>query len=523
MRLSCFLPAQIAFVLVFQPGVVSSFICSQRQQQGSLLAKHTLRNRLLQLQATKDQGTDDKIEKFAVSSSRGSKAIKTSKIRSEKPSGWDVLKSTLYGTVDGVGSLSEKLKGGGEDTGVQGGYSTIEKTIYSNASPGQRLMNEYRARSSPSSSSSSATPGQSSSSATTSDIPKTSAFDTFKGVVYDSVDVASQVFSGDLDDSDDSLQSFKPLVQPSLSSTEVQKALPDLQSNNIIKRKIAEGKIQNWEEKETKRQRDLEREEKARKFKESVYQIGDAVLASAEALSGVPSVVSSAVDETGKIAKKVKTEVNKVPGKVDAVVNTFSAIPVKVKATSDQVLDSVKESVQSTKKAVDEVKTIPTKIEASAKSTKQKVDAAVTAVDEVATNVKVFVGLEKPKPKPPKTPPPPPPTASEIGMKVAGSVVTGVATGTAKLAWWAGKGAAVAAWNGVQSATGKTKAEEVPTSPAVSLTELPETTKAPEKRPSSITSSDDDVDKEVQEALRLAQSAIDFADRDSEEGRKGKK
>lgn len=521
MRLSSFLPGQIAFLIVLQPGVVSSFTCSQPQQR-SLLAKHTIENSLWQLQATKGQGTDDKIEKFAVSSSRGTKAIKTSKIRSEKPSGWDLLKSTLYGTVDGVGSLSEKLKDGGEDTGVQGGYSTIEKTIYGNASPGQRLMNEYRARSSPASSSSSATPGQSKSSTTTSDSPKSSAFDTFKGVVYDSVDVASQVFSGDSDDSDDSLQSFKPLVQPSLSSSEVQKALPDLQSNNIITRKIAEGKIQNWEEKEKKRQRDLEREEKARKFKESIYQIGDAVVASAEALAVVPSVVSSAVDETGKIAKSVKTEVNKVPGKVDEVVNTVCAIPVKVKATSDQVQDSVKERIQSTKKAVDEVKTIPTKIETSVKSTKQKVDAAVSAVDEVATNVKVFVGLEKPKPKPPKTPPPPPPTAGEIGMKVAGSVVTGVATGTAKLAWWAGKGAAVAAWNGVQSATGNARVEEVPASPTASLTELPETTEAPEQQSSSIASSDGDVDKEVQEALRLAQSAIDFADRDPEEGRKGK-
>ena len=110
----------------------------------------------------------------------------------------------------------------------------------------------------------------------------------------------------------------------------------------------------NWEEKEKKRQRDLEREEKARKFKESVYLIGDAVIASAEALSAVPSVLSSAVDETGKIAKRVKTEVTKVPGKVDDVVDTINAIPVQVKSKSNQVQKSVTESVEMTKKLIAE-------------------------------------------------------------------------------------------------------------------------------------------------------------------------
>ena len=294
--------------------------------------------------------------------------------------------------------------------------------------------------------------------------------------------------------------------------------------SNLITRKIAEGKIKNWEEKERKRQRALEREEAARKFKESVYQIGDAVVASAEALSTVPSKLSSTAEETGKIAKKVKTQVEKVPSKVDEVVNTVTAIPDQVKARTNQVQNSVKESVETTKKAVDEVKAIPTKIGTSVKDTQQKLNAAVAAIDEAATNIKVFAGLEKPKPKPPKTPPPPPPTVGELGVKVAGSVVTGVATGTAKLAWWAGKGVAVAAWNGVQSATGNSKAIEEQQTPAASLKVSPEAqsnqVKAPEKSPSP---SDSDVDKEVQEALRLAQSAIDFADRDSDPESKNKK
>ena len=147
--------------------------------------------------------------------------------------------------------------------------------------------------------------------------------------------------------------------------------------------------------------------------------------------------------------------------------------------------------------------------------------AAVTAADEAATNVKVFVGIEKPKPKPPKTPPPAPPTAGQIGMKVAGSVFTGVATGTVKLAWWAGKSAAVAAWKGVQSTAGSAESS----SNYASVTEQLKTTKAAEELPSSppSTSGNGDVDEEVQEALRLAQSALDFADRDSQENSEGKK
>lgn len=450
---------------------------------------------LHRLRAAASSEDNEQIEKFQIASSRGSGAVQKQKIQKQS-SVWDSFKNAIYGTVDGVGSLSEKLAVGSGDSGVvEGGYSSIERTVLnqnSNLSPGQRLMNEYKARSQ-------ATPVE-----TAPSQGQASAFDAFKETVYGGVDAASQVFSNEKDESQELLRSFKPLVQSTLSSSEVQGALPDLQSNNPITRRIAETKIKNWEEKERKRQRALEREEAARKFKASVYQFGDVVVASAETLAAVPEQVAKAADETQVIAKNVKKSVDEIPGKVEQVVTTVTSIPVQVKEKSDQVQDSVKTTVETTKQAIDEVKAIPTKIENSVKDTQQKVNAAVTAVDEAATSVKVLVGIEKPIPKPPKQPPPPPPTPSEVGMKIAGSVVTGVATGTAKLAWWAGKGVATSAWNGVQSAyenaAGKGKAP---------LEEPRKTT------PAKPTSNTKEVDDEVQEALDLAQSALEFADQGS--------
>jgi len=139
----------------------------------------------------------------------------------------------------------------------------------------------------------------------------------------------------------------------------------------------------------------------------------------------------------------------------------------------------------------------------------------------------VRLELEKPKPSPPKAPPPSPPTAGEVGLKIAGSVAKGVSTGTAKFVWWVGKGAAVTAWNGVQKAftenvasenrekspsrAGTKPGKDVPNSPGAGANIISEV-KEDENIATPMTS-DEDVDKEVQEALLLAQSALDFADK----------
>jgi hypothetical protein len=72
-------------------------------------------------------------------------------------------------------------------------------------------------------------------------------------------------------------------------------------------------------------------------------------------------------------------------------------------------------------------------------------------VEEGITSAKVLVGLEPPKPKPPKVPPTTTTTTSPttpLGWKVAGML----ATSTAQVAWWAGKGVAWMTWKGIELA-----------------------------------------------------------------------
>ena len=116
MKLPCsFLLA--AILLLDQVASVSSFTSTQRPCSTTT-----------QLQASQQQQQlkdSNKIEKFTVSSSRGSKAVKSSKMSNSQPSGWDNLKSVVYGSADIVGSLTEKIKGGSQESDVQGGYSSV--------------------------------------------------------------------------------------------------------------------------------------------------------------------------------------------------------------------------------------------------------------------------------------------------------------------------------------------------------------------------------------------------------------
>ncbi|CAB9505842.1 expressed unknown protein [Seminavis robusta] len=438
-----------------------------------------------QLRSSSAKSDKDQIEKFQVSSSRGSNAIKKGSYQEEGLNGWASLKKAVYGTVDGVGAIGAALKSKSSELPVEEGYRQTETTILKESnsvlSPGQRLMNQYRERSTV------APP------APAQDQSKSTAFDAFKETVYGTIDVASSVFDDQPKDTE-TRRSFKPLVQSTLSSPEIQKALPDLQSNNFIARKIAEKKIQDWEKKERKRQLALEREEAARKIKESVYQVGDATVWAAKTLATAPEAVSKVASETTVF---VKGTVKQVQTNVDQAVSTATAIPSQVTATADDVQNAVKESVEKTKQTVEEVKAIPGKTKKLIDDTTETVTNVKSAVEEAVVDTKVFLGLEKAKPKPPKRPPPPPQTASEIGLEIAGKVLTGAATGTAKLAWWAGASTAKAAWNATVSAIQERTAKDEAGSTSVAVT-------------SNTTSPA--IDKEVEEALLLAQSAIDFAD-----------
>ena len=87
---------------------------------------------------------------------------------------------------------------------------------------------------------------------------------------------------------------------------------------------------------------------------------------------------------------------------------------------------------------------MPGKIQKSVKDTKE-------GVDETITNVKVLVGVEQKKPAPPQVPPPKPRTAEELAWDVAG----GVASVTGKAAWFVTVGAAKLTFAGAKLAFNK--------------------------------------------------------------------
>lgn len=513
-------------VLLLQSVLIVSFTTSNQELRLRLNAIKMLRP----LAAAKGgKSSSDTLEKFSVPSFRGSNAKLRKKLKNDnKPGIWDSVKSTIYDTVDGVVSISEKLRAGDEEPGLQEGYSIreLESSITGKkVSPGQKLMKGYR---SPSVSVLQTSPQN-----------QESAFDAFKASIYGTIDTLGS-FTTDKNANEEILDSLKPLAQSSSAPSEVQEALPDLQSKNSIKRIIAEMKVKKWEEQERRRKVAIEREETIRKFKESVYKVGDSINWSAETLAAAPSKISYAAEETGKLASQVKSSVESFPGAIGKFSKTLSSIPGQIKIKSDQIQDSFKTNVEKTQKTIQDVQAFPSKVQKSISDTHKIATATKEVLDAATTNVKVFIGLEKPKPKPPKTPPPAPPTAKDIGLKVAGSLVTGTAKATLSIT----KGVASATWSvaksAVETATKKTE-------PKVPVTKQKSTNKdisdlAPagqstntsgiakmqtqdtdtSEKPSDAKLKEDSgslenaMDIEVEEALKQAQSAINFADAESD-------
>ena len=336
---------------------------------------------------------------------------------------WKAFKRTLYGTVDAVRSVRRRT---GKDTSparpVDGYSSTIEKTVLKSpsSSSGERLMKEYQERV-----------------LETTTEKSTDLFDTVKGSIYITLDGISSIFKPEETKPASPLKSetFKPVVKPTLaSSPQVKDALPDLKSNSPGKRWLAELKIRNWEEEQRRRKRELERQQASEKFKEAVYSFGDAALLFVKLLADLPARLSETAEATMEWFSTV-------PVALENTVTTITSIPDKVNTNVEQVQAKVETSIETTKKVVEDVQTLPTKIQETVKDTKRN-------VDETITNVKILVGAEEKKPVPPQVPPPKPRTAEELAWDLAG----GAATVTGKAAWFVSVGAAKLSFAGAKFA-----------------------------------------------------------------------
>jgi hypothetical protein len=442
---------------------------------------------------------------------------------------WNVFKQTVYGAADVVTSLPTMVLKNSKPTTpskpVDGYSSSTLKNKASLESPGQLLMKKYQARALD----------------TNDKPPTTTAFEEIKKGLYNTFDgvVANMVQPEQQTPKPPPLQSFKAVIKPTFASSPVVKeALPDLQSKSPGKRWLAELKIRNWEEEQRRRKRKYERDQAAEKFKKVAYGIGDVTIDIVKSLVTLPDRIQEASRDLQTAFTEFMAWALSVPGAVERTVDTVSQIP-------DKVQTKLETSIETTKKVVEDVQAIPSKIEETVKVTQR-------TVEDTVTNVKILVGVEQKKPMPPKIPPPPPMTAQELAWKVAG----GVATVSAKLAWWVvvelGKLGISGAQVGIQKIMSETivqqqqqqkqqqqqqqQQQRIPEKVMESTTMTTTTTlqQEPQKqiaskmdsitnkeaaldisaKVESLDSEMDALNQEVSEALQLAEKALKMADKD---------
>lgn len=342
--------------------------------------------------------------------------------------GWTSLKKVVYGTVDGVAGLPSKIRPTMQESNIYEGYNEVQRRVYeSSESPGKRLMKEYANRK------------------FVEPTPRAkSPFDSIKGAVYGTVDVASQIASTVSKAEEEPVieRDFKPVVRANLVADEqIKKSLPDLKSENPVRRAMAEQKIRKFETGDGLPESVLAVPRFFRFLKLLFFQAGDLAQKTAEELSKMPDQVSEFVDNTQRFLASIPVAIQKT-------IDDVKAVPDQVQQKQREVQQTIDQGVATTKKVVEDVKAIPSNLQKTVQQTQDSVKATVEAVDETVTRGKVLLGLEKAKPRPPKSKPPTPLTAKQIGWKVA----SGVASGAGKVAWWAGKGLAIVAWKGAQKA-----------------------------------------------------------------------
>jgi hypothetical protein len=468
----------------------------------------------------------------------------------EALSGYEKLKEVVYRTSDTLRKLGRTEK----TDKVYEGYAELSKK--QETTPAKRLLQSLELR--PPSIKTNAPPASQVS-------PSKSVFESVKGVVYGAVDGVSNTLLNQGSARGSSAASspieklglrenFKPAVETEYSP-EMLEQIPDLLSNNPVKKAAAKLKLQQLEI-QMNAQRNRENIEKnIQSAKETVYSVRDGITETITEISKVPDKVQS-------VAKTTVDFVENIPVFSQQVVDTITSIPDKVEEKVSEVNDNIDKSVQQTQQFVEDVKAIPTKIKTTADNTKKSIEDTVQTIEEIQYNAKVLVGLEKPKPKPPKVPPPPPKpkTATDVALNVAGNVAKSLGQGT----WWITKGVANVTWKvaerGGQALTesAKTKIQELqqqqksqpppqaskkqpatPQPPATTTTttqaaaevkppqvpvkptanasskvnEKPTTQKStptpPPPSPKPTPKKDDDeLEREVEEALRLAKEAI---------------
>uniref|UniRef100_A0A7S3PCZ7 Uncharacterized protein n=1 Tax=Amphora coffeiformis TaxID=265554 RepID=A0A7S3PCZ7_9STRA len=489
---------------------------------------------------------------------------------------WETVKEAVYNGVDGIKDVPKKVAKKNKDSsslpsGVVGGYADLEREFLEGGSKN----NKKKKIPIPFLGSSPSTPVDQIVQAKKEDIKSSTGgrnnkndplipptgLEKAKKIFWGSVDAVNQpkrsssssASTASTTTASAAMESFQPAVRARMvASDEFLQALSNLESPNPVVRLAAGRKIQSLAKSEqAKLQNAAVREDGTKKnsplqtVQQSFWKAADTVQATKEQIVDLPRRVANTYKAT------LET--------VDKTVATATQVPYKVQKQVEAVKSTINYAFDTTQKTVKIVKELPARIETNVKETNQNIQKKVQQTQETAWNIKesvetlttqskVLLGLEKPKPKPPNTPPPEPLTPQKAALKVlsitgslAGQVGWFVSKESAKLAW---KAASVAATKGGEVLITKVKEYQEQQKQQASKPKLPpvavaKTLKLPAKETKKSTPAApvefteemlatreqqqkkemSELEMEIEEALRMADAAIQSAQAEIEESK----
>jgi hypothetical protein len=209
-------------------------------------------------------------------------------------------------------------------------------------------------------------------------------------------------------------------------------------------------------------------------------------------LQGIPPKVQDTAQKIAAIPNQVRTSAQETKDKV-------TAIPGQIEATKNDIVKNIDRTVAAVKQKVQNIIDLPDYVRQRAIDTK-------TALDEFLYDVKVFFQQAPPKPKPPKSPPPPVETNDNNNNNAVVAFTVWVLRGVASLT-----GQVVAA--GAEAVAGQVKKQTPAMNnkgdddawirPAVTPKGAP-----PRNKNGSVSKSVEDVTREAEDAIKLAEKAL---------------
>eukprot|EP00978_Attheya_sp_CCMP212_P028997 scaffold101456_cov46-Attheya_sp.AAC.1 len=445
-------------------------------------------------------------------------------VEGEEPraSAWGLVKDVVYGSLDQMKGVTSEPEQSNSAARLEVGYSD---TVTPLLTPGAQLLSQYenvRRDQLPASRDS------------IDDIveedmfrsPARKAFDGTKDVLYSFADTLSWATTKNNPEerklpkrivNEYSENDF--LLDDSLKE-EMQRLVVEATDpkNNEWNKFQARQKINKMERRESQRKTQAQISQTIDTIKGAAYTVADITKGAVDTVSGIPEVTAQTVKTTRK--------------SLDMTARTVRDIPYNIRQTVKQTKDNLEETKRVTKVVVQDVKSIPNVVKTKAietqeeiAATKQKFQEAMQNLEEMIFQLKVWAGLEEPKPI--VMAPTPLPTPQEFAIQVAKTV----AAGFGQAAWFISKSLVGLGFAGLKSAfeqftkpAAKNDADSISsaTPPTKPIEERVVRQNTPISEITSVADVDVALDKEVSDALRLAEEALSVSMNSISDIEKGK-